>query len=232
MVNMDAPQLRFFGGLLWYLEMRNWALERIRACPHGSNIFEIRMSHDLYFSYLFGAIDHVADHLRDDPTAQRAFMDQVAAGFGDANSNGYARELRNEIVHRGLDSSAAAHSDNATLYVLCPPTVTDRKRKKTYTRPFTYTIQLASHCNAAANLAIGELLESLDLFNPAHHIVREVEAVAAISGSAVMPDWAKAMIPSAFAGMDYSAVAQEVAAARIKKMRALLDRNENIVASQ
>jgi hypothetical protein len=153
-------------------------------------------------------------------------MDQVAAGFGDANSNGYARELRNEIVHRGLDSSAAAHSDNATLYVLCPPTVTDRKREKTYTRPFTYTTQLATHCNAAVNLAIGEMLERLDLFNLAHHIVSEAEAAAAISGSPVMPDWAKAMSLSAFAGMNYFAFAEEVAAARIKKMRDLLGRNE------
>jgi len=184
------------------------------------------MSHDLYFSYLFGAIDHVCDHLRDDPTAQRAFNYQVAVGFGDANSNGYVRELRNEIVHRGLDLSAAAHSDSATLYVPCPPTVTDRKRNKVYTSPFTYTIQLTTHCNTAANLAIDAMLGCLDLFNPAHHIVGEEETVAAIGGSPVIPDWVKAMIPSAFAGMNYSAVAEEVAAARIKKMRALLGRSE------
>jgi hypothetical protein len=84
----------------------------------------------------------------------------------------------------------------------------------------------------ATGVADAERRLCLDLFNPAHHIVGEAETVAAISGSAVMPDWAKAMIPSAFAGIDYSAVAQKVAAARIKKMRALLDRNENTVAYQ
>jgi hypothetical protein len=183
MVDMNAPQLRFFGGLLWYLEMRNWALDKVRTCPHGSNAFDIRMPHDLYFSYLFGAVDLVGDYLRDDPAAQRAFNDQVTTGLGDANSNGYARQLRNEIVHRGLDSSAAGDSDNTTLYVLCPPTVTDQSRKKTYTRPFTYTVELATHCNAAVNLAISEALERLNLFNPEQHMVSETDTVAAILSS-------------------------------------------------
>jgi hypothetical protein len=113
-----------------------------------------------------------------------------------------------------------------TLYVLCPPTVTDQSRKKTYTRPFTYTIELATHCNAAVNLAIGEALERLDLFNPAQHIVSETDTVAAILSSPEIPDWAKATSPLAFGQMDYPVAAAEIAESRIKQMRSLLGQQQ------
>lgn len=57
-------ELRLFEGLLWYLEARNWAFEKMKASPHGSDLFDLRMHHSLFFVNLMSAVDHVADYLR------------------------------------------------------------------------------------------------------------------------------------------------------------------------
>ena len=57
-------ELRLFEGLLWYLEARNWAFEKMKASPHGSDLFDLRMHHSLFFVNLMSAVDHVADYLK------------------------------------------------------------------------------------------------------------------------------------------------------------------------
>jgi hypothetical protein len=54
---MNDPGLTFLDGLLWYLETRNWAFEKLTICPIGSQALDIKMYHYLYFSNLFGAVD-------------------------------------------------------------------------------------------------------------------------------------------------------------------------------
>src|ERR1039458_7400257 len=99
--------LRLFGGLLWYLEARNWAFEKMKASPHGSNVFDLRMHHSLFFVNLTSAVDHVADYLKDNKANPEAFIDRIRDGFGKSDDYNYVRELRNSVVHRGFDLSAA-----------------------------------------------------------------------------------------------------------------------------
>ena len=226
-MNMNAPQLRFFQAASFGI----WkcAIGHSKRFGHArmARTYSIYECPTIYTSHIYsGQSILFATTCAITLAAQRVFNDKIATGLGDANSYGYARQLRNEIVHRGLDLSATGHSDSTTLFVLCPPTVTDQSRKKTYTRPFTYTIELATHCNAAVNLAIGEALERLDLFNPAQHIVSQTDTVAAILGSSEIPDWVKAMIPLAFRQMDYPVAAEEIAESRIKQIRSLLGQQQ------
>jgi len=79
MLSMNDPRLIFVDGLMWYLETRNWAFEKIKACPVGSHLLDIRMHHYLYFSNLFGGVDLVRDYLR--PVGEEAaFHDAVKGG--------------------------------------------------------------------------------------------------------------------------------------------------------
>lgn len=222
MVSMSDPHLDFFGGLLWYLEARNWAFEKIKVCPRGSHFFDIRMHHALYFVNLLSAVEHVCDHLRGDEPAHRAFVDQIEDGFGNTQNYKYVRELRNAIVHRGVDPTAAGHADDTTVYVLCPTAVQDRHGKESYTCTFRYMVELATHCNAVTNAVIADALDHLDLFNPAQHMVSEESVYATIDDSTAMPDWAKAMARVVFRDMNYGVLATDLAATRIKQMRSLL----------
>jgi hypothetical protein len=217
---MDQGALRLFGGLLWYLEARNWAFEKMKASPHGSNGFDLRMHHSLFFVNLMSAVDHISDCLKDNKAILDAFKDQISGGFENSDYN-YVRELRNSVVHRGFDPSAAGHSDQTTLHVLCPATVEDRKGN-TYSCSFKYLVELAQKCREVIDPAITNVLEGLDLFNPQLHKPNRAETMNAIDSATEMPDWAKALAKQAFERMDFADAASKMAKSRVDNMRKLL----------
>lgn len=217
----EDKQRDLFDGLLWYLKVRNWAFEKIKTCPHGSEEFDIRMHHAVYFTNLMSAVCHVCDHLENDESTCSAFTTQIENGLGGPQTYEYVRELRNAVVHRGFDPILTILGDGPRLIALCPETVPGRKRK-IYPRPsaFKYTVELGAHCNAATNTAIAGVLDRLDLFNPARLIIDEDDVCAAVASSPA-PDWAKDAAEK-FLRENYAAVAAELAATRVRDMRGLL----------
>ena len=79
-MRMDDPRLLFFDGLLWYLETRSWAFDKLKACPAASQLQDIKMYYYLYFSNLCGAIDRVLDYVKE-ASIQSDFEDKVKNGF-------------------------------------------------------------------------------------------------------------------------------------------------------
>ncbi|HEY1794682.1 MAG TPA: hypothetical protein VGG57_01050 [Stellaceae bacterium] len=219
---MDQDTLRLFGGLLWYLESRNWAFEKIKVARHGSNSSDLRIHHSLFFINFMSAIEHVIDYLKRNKVDPKTFKDQVRNGFGKTDDYCYVRELRNSVVHRGLDPSAAGHSDQTTLRVLCPATVEDRKGKP-YSCSFKYLVELAQKCREATDPAITNILEGLDLFNPQLHKPNRAETIKAVDRATEMPDWAKALAKQAFGRMDFEDATSHLAKSRVDTMRKLLD---------
>ncbi len=220
---MDVLRSTFFDGLLWYLQTRNWAFEKIRDCPVGSQGLDIKMYHYLYFSNLFGAIELVRDFARK-MDGQPDIEDAIRSGFGGNDDYTYARELRNAIIHRGIDPAAAGHADGQVLYVLCPPGVTDRAGKKNLSCSFKYTVQLADRCNQAANPVILEFLERNGFLAAGGMSAGKEDTLKAIEESTAMPDWAKAMAVQAIGQMDYGQLAATIAETRINEVKALLGR--------
>lgn len=218
---MDDPKMPFFDGLLWYLETRNWAFDKINTCPTGSQGLDIKMYHYLYFSNLFGAVDLVRDYIS--AIGEKAvFEETIKQRFGSTDDYQYARELRNAIVHRGLDPAAAGHAANNVLLILCPSGVQDRTGKKSYSCTFRYTIQLAECCDLIVNKAIYEFLDSHDFLNPNGKTANREETLEAIDKTAVMPDWAKAMARQAFETIDFDQMVATMTTTRIKHVRELL----------
>ena len=72
------------------------------------------------------------------------------------------------MVHRGFDPSTAAHSDQTTLYVLCPATIDDRNGK-TYSCGFKYLRDLGQKCLEVIDPAITDVLERVNLLDPQLH---------------------------------------------------------------
>src|SRR6266404_2208475 len=153
--------LQFMNGLLWYLTTRDWAFEKIQNMSKGSQEpLDIQMYHYLYFSYLLGAVDYVDDYLN---SVNIITIFEAALGH---DNYSYIRELRNSVVHRGLNPTALAGvTDQNHLFVFCPPVVNDRKMRKSYTCTFAYTVELAEYCNTASNTVIFQALDGCGLFN-------------------------------------------------------------------
>ncbi len=220
-MDQDAA-LRLFGGLLWYLEARNWALEKMKASPHGSHPFDIRMHHSLFFVNLMSAVDHVADELKKDNKATRdAFIDRVRGDFEQSDDYNYVRKLRDAVIHRGFNPVAAGHFDQTTLHVLCPATVEDQGGKA-YSCSFRYLRELAQKCREVIDPAIRDVLEGFGLFDPKIHEPNRVETMNAVASSTAMPDWAKALAEQAFDRMDFADAASRLANSRVDDMRKLL----------
>jgi hypothetical protein len=214
------PTTDLFDGLLWYLETRNWAFAKMKACPMGTYSLDIKMYHYLYFVNLFGGVDLVGDYLK--PLGEEAaFHDAVKRGFAGADYD-YARQLRNSVVHRGLDPAGSAHVDGAVVRVLCPAKVYDQGGNNSYICTFRYTVELADHCNQAVNPAIFEVLERHGFLDPAQIIVSKKEAMEEIRNSEATPDWAKAMAQKLIYEVDFDDVASKIAATRIKQIKTLL----------
>lgn len=218
---MNDPRLVFVNGLRWYLETRNWAFAKIKACPTGTDVLDIEMYHYLYFSNLFSGVDLVGDYL-ELLGEEAAFYNAVKRGFAGADYK-YARELRNSVVHRGLDPAGSGHGDGAVLKVLCPAKVYDQRGNNSYVCTFRYTVELADHCNQAVNPAIFEVLERRGFLHPPQNVVSNQEAmVEDIRNSEAMPDWAKAMAQKVINKIDLDALSTEIAAIQIERMKALL----------
>lgn len=219
--HMDTFGLTFFDGLLWYLETRNWAFEKIKICPVGSQALDIKMHHYLYLSNLFGAIDIARDYGKKIGAAAD-IEETIRQGFGGTDDYQYARELRNAIVHRGIDPAASGHADNRRLYVLCPSDVTDRAGKKCLSCSFKYTIELAERCNQVANPVILNFLEKNGFLAAAGMIANKDETLKAIEDTTAMPDWAKAMAVLVFDKIDFDQMIATIAETRIKHVKELL----------
>jgi len=221
-VSMDQPlrdpRLAFFSGLLGYLEDRKWALERVCTAPHGSNLFDLRVSHRLYFQSLLSAIDHVRDFLQD----RKDLLDRFDAAIRNGNDYfEYVRELRNAVLHRGLDLVGAAHSDNHTLSVICPRDIENQRRTKIFQPPFKYLRELAAYCESVCNPAVTEVLTALGLFDPATHIVGNDHFETFIRTN---PDIPEVIKDSAIAQMRSLSpgVFADMAADRVHRMKVLL----------
>jgi hypothetical protein len=148
-----------------YPETRNWTFEKLRTFPHGSQQLDIKMYHYLYFANLFGAVDLLRAYIK--ASGEKLdFEDRVLQAFPRSDDYRYARELRNAIVHRGLDPAAAGHSDNNILYVLCPSSAANQSGRASYSCSFQYTVQLAERCDSIINPAIFDFLESYGFLNP------------------------------------------------------------------
>lgn len=218
---IDAARVTFFDGLLWYLETSNWAFEKIKACPVGSQQLDIKMHHYLYFSNLFGAIDLVRNYSAKSGSSSD-IENAILQHFQTTDDYRYARELRNSIVHRGIDPAAAGHADETVIYVLCPSGVTDRSGERNIKCSFKYTVELAACCNQIVNPVILEFLERNGFFSLGTTTINKEEALKNVRDSTAIPDWVKAMTVQAFEVMDLDQMATTIAETRIKRVRELL----------
>lgn len=219
-VAQPDPRLLFFNGLLGYLEDRSWALAKVRTSPNGSSLFDLRVHHRLYLQSLLSAVDHVKDFLVGRP--------EVLARFEAAIKNGndnfeYIRELRNAVLHRGLDLTGAAHSSGDTLWVICPRDVKNQRGTKVFQSPFKYFRRLADYCEEVCNSAFSDVLAELDLFNPATHLVSNEHLQAFVRNNPDIPEEAKDTI---LAGIQQSItpdLLERVAKDRITQVKELLE---------
>ncbi|CAO3425835.1 hypothetical protein [Azospirillum argentinense] len=220
-----SREVVFFDGLMWYLEARNWSLSKIVNCKSGGELFDLRMYHSSYFFNLFGAIDHVRDFLEVDQGAYTKYKNDIENNIP---NYWYARELRNAIVHRGLDPTAEVHCIGENVYALCPDEIYDKSGKNKYKPNINYIAQLGLVCNNSADFIIKEILDNEGLFDVDRHLTDFDCYISHIDKSTAMPIWAKDMAKNSITREDYCAISLDLAKRRVDKMRNILSGLSNV----
>lgn len=166
-------------------------------------------------------MDLVRDYVTS-PEEKKAFVLQVEQSFPVVGDFPYARELRNSIVHRGLNPAMYGTQRGAFVFALCPPLVHNIDGSKSYICRSPLLVDLAADCDKASNTAIVAVLEREGMLDAAAHIPDKTQTLDAVVGAPFMPEWAKVMASDAFATMDFEAMASELAQSRTGKLRSLL----------
>jgi hypothetical protein len=152
-----------------------------------------------YYSEYFVALVSATELLRESTYEFNAqFNEQLIEvlsfeTFPDEKENyDYIRELRNSIIHRGLDICSAAHVCEEHLLVVAPVKVFDRNGKKSFSAFGHYLLEIIAKCEEVIGPFIAKHLQEVGLLKPLFTQDQASEdAVRFLAVVSAVPDWVK-----------------------------------------
>lgn len=200
MTTLSIANRDMLHSLSWYMSARQTALRAslsFRTQLSVTDQTDMRVHYSGYFLNLLAATELFRETTTLQPNAFEAqlYSRLVFDGFQDGEANySYIRELRNSVVHRGLDITSAAHFDGNFPMILAEPKVQNQKGTKTFVAFDKYLLHVISKCESV----VGPVM--LDCLNAAGIFESTIDAEAAVAEyrdsveqSHAMPDYVKAM---------------------------------------
>lgn len=224
-MKLSIAERDLLNALSLYLATRRTALRsalRFRAPLTAEAAEDLRIHYSSYFIALMSA----ADLLTEDASMNGgAFKESLEATFGAmdtphaAGNYLYVRELRNAIVHRGLDIASGAHFASDFPLLVAPNPVTSRDGAQKYSAFGFYLLEIVEGCEAVVGPTIQAHLDSLGIMDKEPDTEASAEeARQFIQASAAMPDWVKKMAPECLHVVDWKVMHRD----SIAKLRELL----------
>lgn len=182
----------------WYFELKNLSLRNALAlrCPLSvENQKDLRQYYSQYFAGLLSATELFLEKEYPNSTRFRDLLYKKLSfeNFPDGEKNySYLRELRNSIIHRGLDISSAAHIKDDFPLIISPSPVTNRSGAISHIAFGRYLIEVIEKCEGVMRDIFLEHFEEFSLLDkrlPQEQIIELSEKF--ISNATAMPDWAK-----------------------------------------
>ncbi|MHC8946399.1 hypothetical protein ACYX78_17175 [Advenella incenata] len=186
--------------LSWYMSARQTTLRAAlsyRAPLSVTELADIRVHYSGYFLNLLAAIDIFDDvpilkpkHFKKQLHTRLAFD-----GFQDGvNNYSYIRELRNAIVHRGLDITSATHFRDNFPMLLAEPKVRNEKGTKTFIAFDKYLLEIIAKCESIVGPLMFECLDAAGIFDATIDSEADLEEYRnSVKQSHAMPKQVKAM---------------------------------------
>jgi hypothetical protein len=111
--------LDFLNALTWHLDCMALSLGEIERCHPPADIFQMRMYYSLYVSNFMSAVDFVSEKcgVPFNATLEASLSTLSLSG---ADVIGYLRELRNGVIHRGLDPASGGRVIKGVVYAVAP----------------------------------------------------------------------------------------------------------------
>jgi len=203
---MDSLSLQdraTLNSLSLYLATRQTALRcalSLRTPLTTAQTSDLRVNYSNYFSSLISAVEL----LRESASLSIGFSALLESRFVFAeNPSGkvnysYVRELRNAIVHRGLDISAAAHIKSGIPFFIAPHAISNQSGAKSYPRLSFYVLGIVAKCESVIPCAIEQHLANIGVLERSPDPEQWVaETLSLIEQSEVIPEWVRGMTSGA-----------------------------------
>lgn len=196
--------------LEWYFESKNLAIKNALEfqCPLSpEQQKELRQHYSEYFVALVSATELLCEQSYEFSTQ---FKEQLYATlslytFSDGKNNyDYIRELRNSIIHRGLDICSAAHVYEGRLLVAAPPKVSDRNGRKFFSAFGNYLIEIIAKCEESIGPLIAKHLKEVGLLKSLlSQDQARAEASRYLAEAPAVPEWVKQNASSLICQIDF-----------------------------
>lgn len=186
MINNEA-----LSGISWHLECMVLAAQEIDNFRPPADGFQMRMHYSLYLTNLMSAID-IVHEIHGEPFRLELVGSLTTPSLTGDQVLGYIRELRNGVVHRGIDLTTSGIVVDGVTCALAPTTVTNRFGTLSYTAPSFLLRDIFIHCEIGIKLIIERFLEST--FDELTKVTSEEmlnDFLNEIEAAPYMPDWAK-----------------------------------------
>lgn len=201
--------------LLLYLSTRRTALRsalQMRVPLSAEQAEDLRIHYSNYFINLLSAIEAIRE---DEQFEGKCFADALESSFSfvdfpnGADNYAYIRELRNAIVHRGLNIFSAAHFPENVPLLVAPNQVTNRSGSRKYDSFSFYVLGVIERCESVVGSTIEAHLEKMGLFEKSPDSEESLsESLEFIESSAAMPEWAKKMAQANLEAVDFHVIHQ------------------------
>lgn len=182
----------------WYFELKDLSLRNAIAlrCPLSvESQKDLRQYYSQYFAGLLSATELFLEKEYPNNTRFRDLLYKKLTfeDFPGGEKNySYLRELRNSIIHRGLDISSVAHIKDDFPLIVSPSPVTNRSGTISHIAFGHYLIEVIEKCEGVMRDVFLEHFEEFSLLDKRLPQEKFIElSEKSISNSTVMPDWAK-----------------------------------------
>lgn len=210
------------GGLLWYTECKNLALDEVMSFRPPADGHAMRMYHSLYLTSLLSLLELAVELFGPQVTEAWTRALNGQGGKTGENNVAYLTELRNAIVHRGEDIVAMGTVVEEQTCAIAPPQAFHRLGKKGPHDAFGLLLRnIFAACEDAIGLAILPVADDA-LRGEEDRSAEDLRAqyLNAMEGSSFMPDWAKKMARENVDQVPF----EELRGFQAKKLRELLSR--------
>lgn len=181
---------------------------------------DMRVHYSGYFLNLLAATELFRETTTLQPNDFEAqlYTRLVFEGFQDGEANySYIRELRNAVVHRGLDITSAVHIDDNFPMILAEPKVQNQKRTKTFVAFDKYLLHIIAKCESVVGSVMLDCLNAAGIFDATIDAGAAVaEYREAVEQSHAIPVHVKAMALAAEFKPEWAVAAHNSAMAKLR----------------
>lgn len=212
----------------WYFELKNLSLKNALSlrCPLSvENQKDLRQYYSQYFSGLLSATELLLEKGYSNHAAFKRNLEEKLSfeGYPAGEKNySYLRELRNSIIHRGLDIGSSAHINNDIPLLISPSPVTNRTGSTSHDAFGYYLIEIIEKCESVIGYVFLDHFEEFNMFEMRIPQEKAIEVSKQfISNSTAIPQWVKGLALGVIKDINH----EEVHLASINSLKETLKTN-------